>query len=401
MFNCLTRLTTILFFIVLMMGCSVPTRFYEPLPTVHQANVTMTLLPVVPGNGSMDGTVQVVTHSWSVEELLARKTKESAPVWADADELTFVYQGKADQVQVCCGIQLPMQPVPDSDLWVLTVRVQDLSQAVISYGFIAMRNGQPLGNASGDGVWRGAQAPPPVQRVPFLRGQINHYTLQSDALGEQRQLTVYLPPGYTSVDPGAVIYMADGQSVPEFAAILEPLLTNARLPSILLVGVHSSGGSFSNPSEDLRAQEYLPGADFNPARFAAHERFFVDEVIAWAERELAAPSGRQQRAIFGFSNGGVFAAAMGIRHPELYGHTLAFSLGIEPGKVTEVTKGASEFYLVAGTLEEGFHSTTAGLAQMLELRGVTYIFRERVCGHDHILWQEEFPAAVQWAFGSR
>jgi enterochelin esterase-like enzyme len=195
--------------------------------------------------------------------------------------------------------------------------------------------------------------------------------------------------------------MADGQSVPEFAAILEPLITNGRLPSILLVGVDSPGGSFSNPLEDRRAQEYLPSDNFNPARFAAHEGFFIDEVRTWAERELAAPTDRQQRAIFGFSNGGVFAAAMGIRHPDIYGHTLAFSLGIEPGRVTEVMKGASEFYLVAGTLEEGFHSTTEEFAQMLELQGVTYVFRERVCGHDHIMWQEEFPAAVEWAFGRR
>jgi hypothetical protein len=95
----------------------------------------------------------------------------------------------------------------------------------------------------------------------------------------------------------------------------------------------------------------------------------------------------------------VFAAAMGLRHPDTYGHTLAFSIGIEPGNVIAGTKGASEFYLVTGTLEEGFYNTTAGFAQMLRSQGVTYVFRECVCGHDYIMWQEEFPAAVEWAFG--
>jgi hypothetical protein len=25
--------------------------------------------------------------------------------------------------------------------------------------------------------------------------------------------------------------------------------------------------------------------------------------------------------------------------------------------------------------------------------------RERVCGHDPLMWQEELPAAIRWAFG--
>ena len=90
---------------------------------------------------------------------------------------------------------------------------------------------------------------------------------------------------------------------------------------------------------------------------------------------------------------------MGIRHPDIYGHALAFSLGIEPGNIAEGIKEPSEFYLVAGTLEEGFHKTTEEFAQTLESQGLSYVFRERVCGHDPIMLQEEFPAAVEWALG--
>ena len=196
-----------------------------------------------------------------------------------------------------------------------------------------------------------------------------------------------------------MIYAAEGESVPDFAAVLEPLIADGTVPSILLVGVHSAAGSSSDPSQDLRAQEYLP--DQNPTRFAAHERFFVEEVAAWAERELGATTDGQQRAVFGFSNGGVFAAAMGIRHPDRFGHILAFSLGIPPGTPTAATEPAADFYLVAGALEEGFHSTTAGFARTLRSLGMMYMFRDRVSGHDYIMWQEEFPGAVSWAFRRR
>jgi enterochelin esterase-like enzyme len=434
MYNRLARLMTALLVIVLTAHCAAPAEVDDPSsglvtqptprqplpvtavvpplrtnplptvvptlpPTTLQASRTAPPSPALRTETPGGATVQTVTRSWTPEELLTRKTKEGAPVWAEGDELTFVYQGEADEVQVCCGIQRPMQQVQDTDLWVLTVRVRNLPQAVISYGFMAVRNGQLIGNTANFVVWRGAQAPPPVQRASLLRGQIKQYTLHSGALGEQRELTVYLPPDHTSTHPSAVIYTADGQSVPEFAAVLEPLITDGRLPSILLVGVHSPTGPFPNPSQDLRAHEYLP--EEQPTRFAAHERFFVEEVAAWAERELAAPTDRQQRAVFGYSNGGVFAAAMGIRHPDRYGHILAFSLGVQPGTVTRARELSSDFYLVAGTLEEGFHSTTALFAQMLQSRDIVHIFRERVCGHDYMMWQEEFPAAVVWAFRRR
>src|SRR5437870_294348 len=90
----------------------------------------------------------------------------------------------------------------------------------------------------------------------------------------------------------------------------------------------------------------------------AGEKFLIlwMRSAAWAERKLAAPTDRQQRAVFGYSNGGVFAATMGIRHPERYGHILAFSLGVQPRTPTAVRELSSDFYLVAGTLEEGFHT---------------------------------------------
>ena len=47
----------------------------------------MTPLPVTPYNPSMDNTVQTVTRSWSAQELLARKAKEGASVWAEGDDL--------------------------------------------------------------------------------------------------------------------------------------------------------------------------------------------------------------------------------------------------------------------------------------------------------------------------
>ena len=54
--------------------------------------------------------------------------------------------------------------------------------------------------------------------------------------------------------------------------------------------------------------------------------------------------------------------------------------------------------LLAGTLEPGFHRATRAWARLLRERGVEVDERERVCGHDPLMWQEELPGAIAWAF---
>ena len=91
------------------------------------------------------------------------------------------------------------------------------------------------------------------------------------------------------------------------------------LPPTMIVGVHRLA------DETLRLHEYSP--KFDPERFAAHERFFVEDVGAWARSRfgLTLPSGRT--AVFGVSAGGELALALGLRHPEIYGAIFSASPG--------------------------------------------------------------------------
>jgi enterochelin esterase-like enzyme len=213
---------------------------------------------------------------------------------------------------------------------------------------------------------------------------------------------VYLPPEYDPTQQYPVVYAADGESVGDFASVLDPLVIDGTVPAVIVVGVHSAvytnTAELDNPDYDLRMQEYLWGE--NRERFAAHERFFVYEVSEWAEQNLGASSNRDQRAVFGFSNGGGFAVTMGIRHPRRYGNVLAFSLGVGPrdwGTPEWSANTAPRHYLVVGTLES-FQEPTARWAQRLAQLNVEHVYHERICGHDLVMWEEEFPGAVAWAF---
>ena len=80
--------------------------------------------------------------------------------------------------------------------------------------------------------------------------------------GGGRQVTVYVPPD----PPEAIVFAGDGQRISKWGSSLE----KADVPSTMIVGVHGL------TDETLRLHEYSPG--FEPERFAAHEKFFVDEV---------------------------------------------------------------------------------------------------------------------------
>ena len=69
--------------------------------------------------------------------------------------------------------------------------------------------------------------------------------------------------------------------------------------------------------ETLRLQEYSPV--FDAERFAAHERFFVEDVGRWARSRFGVALPAERTAVFGVSAGGELALALGLRHPDVYG----------------------------------------------------------------------------------
>lgn len=326
-------------------------------------------------------------RGWTPEALAEGVRAASALVWLDGDELTFCYQGAASRVRICCGIQMELHRIGEGEIWVLTVKQNDLTRAIVTYSFIPDERfpiGEPMQ------VWRGPLAPPALARATTLQGVVRTVPLQSVALGEAREVTVYLPPGQRPANSSPTVYAADGECVGGLAPLVEPLILAGALPPLLLVGAHSG-------EDELRAKEYLPRHDWT--RFTAHERFFVDELAAWAERELGATTDRTLRAVFGFSNGGVFASEMALRHSERFGVALPFSAGVAPD--TKRNRPASDIrvYLAAGLFEEGFYTTTRAFGLELERVGAQVVFNPRAAGHDYSMWEEEFAAAALWAFG--
>jgi enterochelin esterase-like enzyme len=214
------------------------------------------------------------------------------------------------------------------------------------------------------------------------RADSGHFVTETFDYDSGRQVTVYVPPD----PPEAVVFAGDGQSIARWGGLLE----TADVPSTMIVGVHRLG------DETLRLHEYSPS--FDPGRFAAHERFFVDDVRHWATLRFGVSLPAERTAVFGVSASGELALALGLRHPDIYGAVFCASPGAGYQPPAVMPSSLPRAYFVAGTLEPFFLENATRWADALRGAGADVIMSERVGSHGDAFWQEELPLMAAWAF---
>jgi pimeloyl-ACP methyl ester carboxylesterase len=143
--------------------------------------------------------------------------------------------------------------------------------------------------------------------------------------------------------------------------------------------------------------EYSPG--FEPDRFAAHERFFVEDVRGWVRARFGVGMPAERTAVFGVSAGGELALAIGLRHPDVYSAIFCASPGGGYKPPGIMPRALPRAYLVAGTLEPFFRENATRWATALRDAGAEVVMTERVGSHGDAFWREELPLMVAWAFG--
>ena len=199
-----------------------------------------------------------------------------------------------------------------------------------------------------------------------------------------RRVSVYVPAAAAQ----AVIFAGDGQLIAPWGEGV----SDAGAPPTMIVGAHRLA------DEMARLHEYSPG--FDPARFAAHERFFVEELPAWVKSRFGVSLPAARTAVFGVSASGELALALGLRHPDLYGAIFCASpgAGYRPGGAMPSTLPRA--YFVAGSEEPFFRDNAARWASALGEAGAEVVVTERKGTHGGDFWRTELPLMAAWAFGS-
>ena len=202
-----------------------------------------------------------------------------------------------------------------------------------------------------------------------------------------RQVTVYVPAD----PPEAVVFAGDGQLISQWGADLEA----AGGPSVMIVGAHRAD------EETLRLQEYVHATEFDwcdPRRFAAHERFFVDDLRRWVSSHFGVSFPAERTAVCGVSASGELSLAMGLRHPDRYGVIFCASPGGGYRPPPALASPLPRTYLVAGKGEPFFLQNAIRWADALGTAGADVVMNERDGSHGDAFWREEFALMVAWAF---
>jgi len=344
-----------------------------------------------------------------------------APRWS---WVTFVWRG--DEHTHMVGLaggppaagSTPLTRLADTDLWYRTERIRDDARFVYWFhvNVPAKRPKDMLGleklmsqhppqpdplnprRYQKRSLVELPQAPPQpwVERLPGVaRGNVSRYKIQSGVLRQERELTVYLPPGYDPNGPlCGLLIVFDGPPDDE-PVTLDNLIASRKIPPLVAVFLNQI-----DRSGELSCSE--PFADFLAA-----------ELVPWARKNYRVSPDPRRTIVRGTSLGGLMASYCALRHPEVFGNVLSQSGSYqwfpgaaegtatpdaEPGWLTHqfvtAPRSATTFYLEAGNFEHSFpYSLLAEnrrFRDVLQAKGYTVHYSEFSGNHDPLNWRGTF-----------
>lgn len=253
----------------------------------------------------------------------------------------------------------------------------------------------------------------------------------SQALGNSREITVFLPPGYAEAANHRypTLYVNDGQDqeAMQIRETLAKLFQRRLIPPIIVVAV---------PTNEDRLQEYgtavCPNAQNLGTKAGEYGRFLTTELIPAINQQFRTSPNPADIGIFGVSLGGLSAFDIAWNQPELFGVVGVMSgsfwwraaedetqmppnqlIAHEMVKQTAV-KPALRLWFEAATQDEASDRDNNGIIDAiqdtLELieelenigfrRGKEVVYREVPGGrHNYDTWAQVFPHFLRWAFG--
>ena len=168
-----------------------------------------------------------------------------------------------------------------------------------------------------------------------LTGNIHlHQHFQSKFLQNERNLIVYLPPGYdhNSTRRYPVLYVQDGQNIFDAATSFfagrerhmdeaaEELIRQGKIEPLIIVGVYSV--------EFDRISEYTPTRQpnsFTGGHADLYGRMLVEELKPFIDANYRTLPDREHTALGGASLGGLVTLYVGLKYPNVFGKLSATS----------------------------------------------------------------------------
>ncbi len=253
------------------------------------------------------------------------------------------------------------------------------------------------------------EAPPqtwiePLPGVPH--GEVEKLTFSSAILQNERDVWVYTPPGFSAGERYPLLVMFDGAAYIGAAptpVILDNLIAEKKIPPLVAAFV-------GNPTSSSRAVELGCSPGFAD--------FLALELVPWMRKTYAASGDPRDVAAAGSSLGGLSAAYVVLRHPDVIGNAISQSGSFwwkpddesEPEWLTRkyaaVANTGARLFLEAGLMEDGASLTgpsileaNRDLYQVLRKKGYTVEYREFNGDHDFLNWRGSLADGLRFIFG--
>lgn len=167
-----------------------------------------------------------------------------------------------------------------------------------------------------------------------MTGEFRHHpAVHSNFLDQDRDVIIYLPPGYGDEDwrRYPVLYLHDGQnlfdSATAFAGVewgvdetAERLIRKGALDPLIIVGIYNTG--------EHRIDEYTPTVDARQKRGGKADQygqFIVEELKPFIDRRYRTMAGPEYTGLGGSSLGGLVTLYLGLRYPYVFSKLMVMS----------------------------------------------------------------------------
>jgi enterochelin esterase family protein len=246
-----------------------------------------------------------------------------------------------------------------------------------------------------------------VQDVPH--GEIRTILYKSVSNGVTRELNVYLPPGYdeNSKQRYPVLYLLHGYANDHHSwhrygranDIVDNLLAKQAIKPFIVVMPLGYGGAAVNGDGNG-----VPPANAGPfgGDFPLYERDILEDVIPMIDRKYRTLANRENRAIMGFSMGGMQAGRFGLGNLDTFSYVGIMSAGLlgnsastlaGPDPIAPLAANAAEasrrlkLLWIACGVEDSAMAGARRTHEALEKAGIKHTFVESEGAHHWRVWR--------------
>lgn len=236
----------------------------------------------------------------------------------------------------------------------------------------------------------------------YLKRTILKETVKSGYLPEgERQLRIFLPPGYNELLSYPVVYCQDGEDFFNFgrvATTATKLILDEGLEPFIIVGV--------DVDKTYRTDEYAPDG----SRHSAYLRFFAEELLPFVEERYPVRTEPEDRLLAGDSLGGSVSLHIALEYPQLFTRVMSLSGAYFASSLAVIDRHYDlewlDIFMIVGlqeteyeTTDRGVHDFVAlnrGAKALLEHKGARVHYEEKEGKHQWGFWQKEIPAALSY-----